>query len=50
VSFNLRGREWVSPKGETKYFNTLNAFKLDTIGAAPIAITIARNDDEELPF
>jgi hypothetical protein len=52
VSFNLRGREWVSPKGETKYFNTLNAFKLDTIGAAPIAITIARNDDDddELPF
>jgi hypothetical protein len=52
VSFNLRGREWKSPQGEVKYFNTLNAFKLDTIGAAPIAITIARNDDDddELPF
>lgn len=49
VSFNLRGREWKSPQGDVKYFNTLNAFKLDTIGAAPVAITIA-SDDEELPF
>jgi hypothetical protein len=23
VSFNLRGREWTSPKGEVKYFNSL---------------------------
>ena len=22
VSFNLRGREWTSPQGEVKYFNT----------------------------
>ena len=51
VSFNLRGREWKSPQGDVKYFNTLNAFKLDTIGAAPVAINIASNsDDEELPF
>lgn len=51
VSFNLRGREWKSPQGDVKYFNTLNAFKLDTIGSAPVAITIASNsDDEELPF
>jgi hypothetical protein len=50
VSFNLRGREWRSPSGDIKYFNTLNAFKVDTVGAAPVAITIASNDDEELPF
>ena len=49
VSFNLRGREWKSPQGDVKYFNTLNAFKLDTIGAAPVAINIA-SDDEDLPF
>ena len=24
VSFNLRGREWTSPQGEVKYFNTLD--------------------------
>lgn len=29
VSFDLRGREWTSPKGEVKYFNTLNAWKLE---------------------
>lgn len=51
VSFNLRGREWKSPQGEVKYFNTLNAFKVDTIGATPVAIAISSNsDDEELPF
>lgn len=51
VSFNLRGREWASPQGEVKYFNTLNAFKIDAIGAAPVAINIASNsDDEDLPF
>jgi hypothetical protein len=50
VSFNLRGREWKSPQGEVKYFNTLNAFKIDTNEVVPVAITIASNDDEELPF
>jgi hypothetical protein len=50
ISFNLKGREWTSPQGDVKYFNTLDAFKIDAIGAAPVAITIASNDDDELPF
>ncbi len=29
VYFNLRGREWTSPKGEVKYFNTLEAWRLE---------------------
>lgn len=29
VHFNLRGREWTSPQGEIKYFNTLEAWKID---------------------
>ena len=29
VHFNIRGREWTSPQGEIKYFNTLEAWKLD---------------------
>ena len=29
VSFNLRGREWTSPQGEVKYFNSLDAWRLD---------------------
>lgn len=28
VSINLRGREWVNPQGETKYFNTLQAWQI----------------------
>jgi hypothetical protein len=33
VSFNLRGREWTSPQGEVKYFNTLEAWRLDKVGS-----------------
>ncbi len=29
VSINLRGREWVSPKGETKVFNSLQGWKVE---------------------
>jgi len=29
VEFNLRGREWTSKTGEVKYFNTLDAWKID---------------------
>lgn len=29
VSINLRGREWVNPQGETKYFNSIQGWKID---------------------
>lgn len=29
VSINLRGREWVNPQGETKYFNDIQGWKID---------------------
>ena len=29
VSFNLRGREWTSPQGEVKYFNTVEAWRIE---------------------
>ena len=32
VSFNLRGREWTSPAGEVKYFNTLEAWRIEKVG------------------
>jgi hypothetical protein len=32
VSFNIKGREWTSPQGEVKYFNSLEAWRLDKIG------------------
>lgn len=31
VQFNLRGREWKSPQGETKYFNTLEAWRIERL-------------------
>jgi hypothetical protein len=34
VSFNLRGREWTSPQGELKYFNSLEAWRIEKAGNA----------------
>jgi len=31
VDINLRGREWVNPQGETKYFNTIQGWKIQAI-------------------
>ncbi len=33
VSVNLRGREWVSPQGETKYFNTIQGWRIERVQA-----------------
>ena len=33
VSFNLRGREWTSPQGELKYFNSLEAWRIEKAGS-----------------
>lgn len=29
LAYNLRGREWTNPQGETKYFNTLEVWKMN---------------------
>lgn len=29
VNFNLKGRKWTDPKGEVKYFNSLQAWRVD---------------------
>ncbi len=31
IFFDLRGREWKSPQGEIKYFNSLNAWKIEKV-------------------
>jgi len=31
VSINLRGREWVSPQGETKYFNSIQGWRITKV-------------------
>lgn len=35
VTFNLRGREWTSPELVKKYFNTLEAWRVQKQGAEP---------------
>jgi len=44
VEFSLRGREWTSPKGEVKYFNSLDVWKIDRIGSG------SGPSDEEPPI
>lgn len=34
VEFSLRGREWQSPRGETKYFNSLDVWTIERLGAS----------------
>lgn len=29
VHYNLRGREWTNPQGEVKYFNSLQAWRIE---------------------
>lgn len=29
VGINLRGREWVNPQGETKYFNSIQGWRIE---------------------
>jgi len=33
IEFSLRGREWRSPKGEVKYFNSLDVWKIEAARA-----------------
>ena len=35
IGINLRGKEWVNPQGETKYFNSVQGWRIDTVEAAP---------------
>ncbi|MDX1272571.1 DUF3127 domain-containing protein [Bizionia paragorgiae] len=64
VNINLRGREWVNPQGETKYFNSIQGWRIEASqGAAPAgmpevppaqAFEPAKNlneeDHDDLPF
>jgi len=48
IEANLRGREWISPTGQIKYFNTIECWKLDIIGEAVKPDATVPADD--LPF
>ena len=34
ISLNLRGREWVNPQGETKYFNSIQGWRIEDFGSS----------------
>lgn len=65
VSINLRGREWVNPQGETKYFNSIQGWRIEALEAnlpnpemppvAPAdafepATDVNQNEPDDLPF
>ena len=55
VSINLRGREWVNPQGETKYFNSIQGWRIEAEMEAANNATFEPapelNDDlDDLPF
>jgi len=52
VSFNLKGRKWINREGETKYFNSLQAWRVEALGKDTGVVAPQSKDVEEddLPF
>lgn len=65
VSINLRGREWTSPQGELKYFNSIQGWRVEPVqqetpegGMPPVppleafepAQDLREEDYDDLPF
>ena len=66
ISINLRGREWVNPQGETKYFNSIQGWRIEMAqhenaaagGMPPVppadafepASDFKEEDHDDLPF
>ena len=49
VHFNLRGREWTSPQGEIKYFNSLEAWRIESGTGANAGNASSANKTETVP-
>jgi len=65
ISINLRGREWTSPQGEVRYFNSIQGWRIEALtadspssGMPPMppaeaftpADDILEEDSDDLPF
>ena len=56
IGINLRGREWVNPQGESKYFNSIQGWRIDVVSegssnepTAKNAVTLV-DDKDDLTF
>lgn len=49
VSINIRGREWINPQGEAKYFNTIQAWRIDNLEAQPLQLRSGDLRSQEAP-
>lgn len=36
ISINLRGREWINPQGEAKYFNSIQGWRVESVAGKAI--------------
>ena len=63
VSINLRGREWINPEGEAKYFNSIQGWRVEKVQAGALgevppmdatsfapATSVDENEPDDLPF
>lgn len=60
VSINLRGREWINPEGEAKYFNSIQGWRIEATAndgtppsqpqSSPPAENIDDSEPDDLPF
>ena len=62
VSINLRGREWINPQGEAKYFNSVQGWRIENLtqvasqsipsadNFAPAPDLSSDNEPDDLPF
>ena len=61
VSINLRGREWINPQGEAKYFNSVQGWRIENLAQAAgqnvppaeqfaPAPDLSANEPDDLPF
>jgi hypothetical protein len=49
VSIGLRGREWINPQGEAKYFNTIVAWRIQKENSQPANNATTMNLPQEYP-
>jgi hypothetical protein len=47
VSINLRGREWINPQGEAKYFNSVQGWRIESLSQGPQAQNLPPVDQFE---